>query len=126
MALIIFLKRRDVKVGNFKVFDGNITSPKGFRASGVYIGLKKKKKDMTLITSDVLADSAGVFTTNKACAAPVLVSKQNVANGKVQAIIINSANANACTGKKGYEDALATVKAIFHLYNIYSPLLHCN
>jgi len=103
---------------NFKVFNGNITSPKGFKASGVYIGLKKKNKDMTLITSDVLADSAGVFTTNKACAAPVLVSKQNVANGKVQAIIINSANANACTGKKGYEDALATVKATSEELNI--------
>ena len=60
---------------NFKIFDGDITSPKGFKASGLNIGLKKGKKDMALITSDVLAKGVGVFTTNKACAAPILLCK---------------------------------------------------
>lgn len=95
----------------FQVIDGDITSPKGFQASGVYIGLKKQKKDMSLIFSDVLADAAGVFTTNKVCAAPVLASKENIADGKAQAIIINSGNANACTGQKGYEDVITTMEA---------------
>ena len=94
---------------DFKIIDGSITSPKGFKASGVYIGLKKSKKDMSLVVSDVLADVAGVFTTNKVCAAPILVSKKNIANGKAQAIIINSGNANACTGEKGYENVITTM-----------------
>ncbi|HZX21495.1 MAG TPA: bifunctional glutamate N-acetyltransferase/amino-acid acetyltransferase ArgJ [Clostridia bacterium] len=93
-------------MGNFEVFDGDITSPKGFKASGLNIGLKKDKKDMALIVSDVLARGAGVFTTNKACAAPILLCKENITGAKIQAIIINSNNANACTGQKGYEDAL--------------------
>ena len=94
-------------MGNFEVFDGDITSPKGYKASGLNIGLKKDKKDMALIVSDVLAKGAGVFTTNKACAAPILLCKKNITGAKIQAIIINSSNANACTGQKGYEDALA-------------------
>ncbi|SDK06762.1 bifunctional glutamate N-acetyltransferase/amino-acid acetyltransferase ArgJ [Natronincola ferrireducens] len=91
---------------NFHIFDGDVTSPKGFQASGVHIGIKKKKKDMALIVSDVLAEGAGVFTRNQVCAAPVLISKENIKKGKVQAIIINSGNANACTGKEGHKNAL--------------------
>ncbi|WP_269466261.1 bifunctional glutamate N-acetyltransferase/amino-acid acetyltransferase ArgJ [Clostridium formicaceticum] len=97
-------------VKKFEVFNGDITSPKGFQASGVHIGIKKKKKDMTLIASDVLAEAAGVFTTNKVCAAPVLVSKENIKSGKIQAIIVNSGNANACTGEEGYQNALKITK----------------
>lgn len=96
---------------NFKIFDGDVTSPKGFKASGLNIGLKKDKRDMALIVSDVPAKGAGVFTTNKACAAPILLCKENITNAEVQAIIINSNNANACTGQKGYEDALAMAEA---------------
>ncbi len=103
---------------NFKVFDGNVTSPKGYKASGLHIGLKKIKKDMALITSDVLAKGAGVFTTNKACAAPILLCKENITSGKVQAIIINSGNANACTGQQGYEDAVAMAEATAKELNI--------
>lgn len=89
----------------FKVLDGDVTSPKGFKASGIHAGIKKAKKDMTLIVSDVMAEGAAVFTTNKACAAPVIVSKACVNQGKIKAIVVNSGNANACTGDKGLEDA---------------------
>lgn len=95
----------------FQVFDGDITSPKGFKACGIHIGVKKKNKDMALIVSDVLAEGAAVFTTNKACAAPVQLSKENIQGGKAQAILVNSGNANACTGKEGYQNAKKMVEA---------------
>ncbi|SNR96586.1 glutamate N-acetyltransferase [Anaerovirgula multivorans] len=95
----------------FQVFDGDITSPKGFKACGIHIGIKKKNKDIALIVSDVLAEGAAVFTTNKACAAPVKLSKENIQGGKAQAILVNSGNANACTGKEGYENAKKMVEA---------------
>ena len=105
-------------MGNFKIFDGGITSPEGFKASGLNIGLKKNKKDMALIASDVLAKGAGVFTKNKACAAPVLLCKENIIGSKIQAIIINSNNANACTGQEGYEDAVAMAEVTAGELNI--------
>lgn len=89
----------------FQVIAGDITTPKGFQACGIHIGIKKKNKDLALIVSDVIAEGAALFTTNKACAAPVKLSKKNVEDGKIQAFLINSGNANACTGNKGYEDA---------------------
>lgn len=103
---------------SFKIFDGDITSPKGFKASGLNIGLKKNKKDMALIASDVLAKGAGVFTKNKACAAPISLCKKNIVGAEIQAIIINSNNANACTGQKGYEDAVAMAEATAKELNI--------
>ena len=84
----------------------NIISPKGFKAAGIHIGVKHKKKDLALLVSDVPANVAGVFTTNVIKAAPLLITKEVVLNtGKMQAIIVNSGNANACTGKQGLEDA---------------------
>ena len=88
-----------------KFVEGSITSPKGFKACGNGIGLKKGKKDMALIMSEVPAVCVGTFTTNKVKAAPVkrdmaLVEKQV----KVSGVVINSGNANACTGDKGIED----------------------
>ncbi|ABR49510.1 arginine biosynthesis bifunctional protein ArgJ [Alkaliphilus metalliredigens QYMF] len=90
---------------NFDIYEGNVTSPKGFQASGVHVGIKKKRKDIALIVSDVLAEAAAVFTTNKACAAPVKVSQENIKDGKIQGFVINSGNANACTGDQGMKDA---------------------
>ncbi|GAB6086638.1 bifunctional glutamate N-acetyltransferase/amino-acid acetyltransferase ArgJ [Alkaliphilus crotonatoxidans] len=89
----------------FEIIEGNVTSPKGFLASGVHIGMKRVKKDLALVYSQVPAVGAGVFTTNKACAAPVIVSKENIKDNQIQAIIINSGNANACTGQQGLADA---------------------
>ncbi len=84
----------------------NIISPKGFKAAGIHCGVKHKKKDLAILVSEVPANVAGVFTTNVIKAAPLLLSKEVVRNtGKMQAIIVNSGNANACTGKQGIEDA---------------------
>lgn len=95
----------------YKVFDGDVTSPLGFKASGIHAGIKKAKKDMTLIVSDVIGEGAAVFTTNKACAAPVIVSKENIKQGKIKAIVVNSGNANACTGHQGIENAWKMAEA---------------
>jgi len=84
----------------------NIVSPKGFKAAGIHCGIKHKKKDLALLVSEVPASVAGVFTTNAIQAAPLGVTKEVVYNSKkMQAIIVNSGNANACTGKQGIADA---------------------
>ncbi|MFA7418696.1 MAG: bifunctional glutamate N-acetyltransferase/amino-acid acetyltransferase ArgJ [Melioribacteraceae bacterium] len=84
-----------------------ITAPKGFKSVGIHCGIKKAKKDLALIVSDVPATAAGVFTLNKVQAAPVLVCKEALSSSKTfRAIVCNSGNANACTGEKGYKDAV--------------------
>ena len=85
---------------------GNVGSPKGFLSAGMHVGLKPgREKDMALLVSICPADAAGAFTTNQVKAGPVRVSQQHLKNGKVRAIIINSGNANACTGVRGIADA---------------------
>lgn len=89
----------------------NIVSPKGFKAVGIHCGLKHKKNDLALLVSEVPASVAGVFTTNAVQAAPLNVTKQVVYDTKkMQAVVINSGNANACTGKQGLKDAVAMQK----------------
>ncbi len=89
-----------------------ITSPKGFYASGIFSGIKKSKKDLALIFSDIPARAAGIFTTNKVPAAPVIIDKQQLSRaGSVRAILVNSGNANACTGERGLNDAWTMVKS---------------
>jgi len=84
----------------------------GFVAGAVAAGLKKDgKKDLGIIFSEVPACAAGVFTTNQVQAAPVLLDKERIKSGRCQAIIANSGNANACTGKQGIEDAEAVARA---------------
>ncbi len=88
-----------------------VTAPKGFKAAGIHCGIKRFKKDLALIVSDVPATAAGVFTQNKVQAAPVLLSKKHLyENEKFRAIIVNSGNANACTGQQGLEDAFKMAK----------------
>ncbi|PID20621.1 bifunctional ornithine acetyltransferase/N-acetylglutamate synthase [Sporosarcina sp. P3] len=85
----------------------NIISPKGFKAVGIHCGLKHKKNDLALLVSEVPASVAGVFTTNVIQAAPLQVTKKVVyETQKMQAVVINSGNANACTGKQGMHDAV--------------------
>jgi glutamate N-acetyltransferase/amino-acid N-acetyltransferase len=81
--------------------------PKGFSAAGIPAGIKKHKKDMALIVSDVMAESAAVFTTNQVKAAPVKWDIHVVEHNGAQAIVMNSGNANACTGEQGMADAEA-------------------
>ena len=80
--------------------------PKGFRAAACSSGIKKSGKlDMALICADKPVECAGVFTTNKVVAAPVKITRSRVRQGLCQAILINSGNANACTGAPGLQDA---------------------
>ncbi|MFW6278558.1 MAG: bifunctional glutamate N-acetyltransferase/amino-acid acetyltransferase ArgJ [Bacillota bacterium] len=90
-----------------KKIKGGITAPEGYLSSGVTCGLKKSgNKDLALIYSESPAAAAGVFTSNEVKAAPVLLSQQRLRQGKARAIVINSGNANACTGEQGFEDAV--------------------
>lgn len=87
-----------------------ITGPKGFYAAGVHSGIKKVKKDLALVFSTEPARVAGIFTTNKVPAAPVLVDKLQLGiSTSFRAILINSGNANACTGERGLNDAWSMV-----------------
>src|SRR5215204_5342646 len=96
----------------FKTIPGSITAPKGFLASGVFCDIKRlgtgkgsqkgKKRDLALVLSEVPATVAGMFTTNQVCAAPVKLSMERVRHGIAQALVVNSGNANACTGQRGW------------------------
>ena len=100
---------------SFKEISGSIVAPQGFLASGVFCDIKKlgtgkgsnkgQKRDLALIVSETPATVAGMFTTNQICAAPVKVCVARVKKGIAQAIVVNSGNANACTGKQGLKDA---------------------
>lgn len=91
---------------------GGVTAPAGFQAAGIYCGIRKVKKDIAMIKSDVPATAAGVFTLNKTQAAPVLVDKIQLKNSAVcSAVVVNSGNANACTGERGMNDAWEMVRA---------------
>ena len=99
----------------FKEINGSIVAPIGFLASGVYCDIKKlgtgkgsnkgRKLDLALIVSETPATVAGLFTTNQVCAAPVKVCVERMKNGTAQVVVVNSGNANACTGKQGMADA---------------------
>jgi glutamate N-acetyltransferase/amino-acid N-acetyltransferase len=88
---------------------GGVTAPLGFRAAGVHCGIKASGLDLALIATDGPASAAGVFTTNRAQAAPVLVSREHLrrSGGDASAVVINSGCANACTGPQGVEVARA-------------------
>jgi glutamate N-acetyltransferase / amino-acid N-acetyltransferase len=90
-----------------KIPDGGILTPKGFQCGGVHAGLRYAKLDLGMIVSEEPASCAAVYTTSHFQAAPLVVTQQSIAKEKVlQAIIVNSACANACTGEQGYQDAL--------------------
>lgn len=97
-----------------EIINGTITTPKGFKAVGNFIGIKKQKTDLAIIFSEVEATVAGVFTQNKVKAACVHRNQELMLNNnKISAIVINSGNANACTGVEGKEinELMATVAA---------------
>ncbi|HAV62008.1 MAG TPA: ornithine acetyltransferase, partial [Verrucomicrobiales bacterium] len=100
----------------FQSVAGSVVAPQGFRAAGVFADIKRlgtgkgsnkgQKRDLALIVSDAPCTVAGLFTTNQICAAPVKVCLERMKRGKARAIVVNSGNANACTGKQGMKDAL--------------------
>jgi glutamate N-acetyltransferase/amino-acid N-acetyltransferase len=91
--------------------NGNVATPKGFHAGGTHVGLRRKKLDFGWIHSEVPASAAGVYTLNAFKAAPLQVTEKSLNHtGKLQTVVVNSANANAVTGKEGYHNALVTQK----------------
>ncbi|QIZ06883.1 bifunctional glutamate N-acetyltransferase/amino-acid acetyltransferase ArgJ [Priestia megaterium] len=91
--------------------EGSVTLPKGYKAGGMHCGIKRKRLDLGYIVSEVPATTAGVYTTNTFQAAPLLVTQESIAKeNKIQAIIVNSGNANACTGEQGLLDAFTMQK----------------
>ncbi len=90
----------------WEVLPGGVTAPQGFLAAGVGAQIRKKgRRDLALIYSRVPAAAAALYTQNRVKAAPVLVSREHLAGGAAQAIVVNSGIANACTGPQGYADA---------------------
>lgn len=88
------------------VTTGGVTAPRGFTAAAVHAGLKKSNRlDLALIYSQTQSRAAAVYTQNRVQAAPIVVTKQHLGDGLLQAVVINSGNANACTGKAGLEAA---------------------
>jgi glutamate N-acetyltransferase/amino-acid N-acetyltransferase len=100
---------------SFRNLEGSIVAPLGFTTAGVFCDIKRlgtgkgsdkgQKRDLTLIVSEAPCTVAGLFTTNQVCAAPVKVCVERVRQGTAQAIVVNSGNANACTGRPGLRDA---------------------
>lgn len=101
-----------------KLIKGGVTAPKGFFASGIHCGLKKSKKDLAFICSDVVCDAAAMYTTNLVKGEPLSVTMKHLENGKAQAVIINSGNANTCTGEDGKQKALKMAQLVAQVANI--------
>ena len=90
-----------------KRIKGGITAPLGFTAAGVACGIKKSRKDLAIVVSEKPCVAAGVFTTNKVKAAPVEVTRRCLRRQRAaSAVVVNSGNANCCTGERGFQDAL--------------------
>jgi glutamate N-acetyltransferase/amino-acid N-acetyltransferase len=106
---------------SFRTIPGSICAPRGFKAAAVFCDIKRlgtgkgsekgRKDDLALIVSDIPAAVAGMFTSNQVCAAPVKVSAKNAAAKFARAIVVNSGNANACTGARGLRDAEQMTRA---------------
>ncbi|HLR60405.1 MAG TPA: bifunctional ornithine acetyltransferase/N-acetylglutamate synthase [Pseudogracilibacillus sp.] len=99
--------------------DGTITSPKGFKVAGLHSGVKRKRNDLGIIYSENPAQAAAVYTLNKVQAEPLKLTKKSLNKENiVQAVIVNSGNANACTGKQGMLDAIEMQKTTAEKFNL--------
>lgn len=91
-----------------EVPNGHVLSARGYKSGGYHMGIRYQKKDLGIIVSDTLASAAAVYTRSLTQAAPIKVMKETMAQGaQIQAIIVNSGNANAATGEQGMLDAYA-------------------
>jgi glutamate N-acetyltransferase/amino-acid N-acetyltransferase len=89
----------------------SVTAPLGFRAAGVAAGIKPGRLDLALLAADAGCAAAGVFTTNRAQAAPVVVSREHLHDGLARAVVVNAGCANAGTGEGGLADAREMAEA---------------
>ncbi|CAL0317003.1 unnamed protein product [Lupinus luteus] len=107
--------------GPWNQIPGGVTAAEGFKAAGIYGGLRAKgeKPDLALVTCDVDAISAGSFTTNVVAAAPVLYCKRILENSETaRAVLINAGQANAATGEAGYQDVIDCVESLAKLLKL--------
>lgn len=117
-------EKKDIKTG-LEEIPGGITAPVGFLAAGIACGIKKSgKKDLALIYSETPAAGAAVFTTNKFKAAQVLLSMEKIKDHNIRAILINSGNANSCTGEKGMEDARELISFLAEKLSVDESEIH--
>jgi glutamate N-acetyltransferase/amino-acid N-acetyltransferase len=96
----------------------SVTAPKAFEASGVHCGLRRSAPDVALIRSTTNSVGAAMFTANRVQAAPLLVSREHLEKTDPQAIVVNSGNANAATGRQGLADAQATAERAARLLKL--------
>ncbi|MBC7074809.1 MAG: bifunctional glutamate N-acetyltransferase/amino-acid acetyltransferase ArgJ [Syntrophomonadaceae bacterium] len=102
-----------------KIIEGSVTAPRGFLAQGVCAEIKKKdKKDVAVIYSEQRCSAAAVYTTNKVRAACIDVCREHLEDGFAQAVVVNSGNANACTGEQGMKDAVYMAELTAELLGI--------
>ena len=100
-----------------KIIDGGVCAAKGFKAGAIRCGIRKSqtKKDLVMILSDCECSAAAVYTTNRVKAAPILLTMDNLSNGKARAVIVNSGNANACAPfgiENARREAMAAARAL--------------
>ena len=100
-----------------KIIDGGVCAAKGFKAGAIRCGIRKSqtKKDLAMILSDWECSAAAVYTTNRVKAAPILLTMENLSNGKARAVIVNSGNANACAPfgiENARREAMAAARAL--------------
>ena len=96
-----------------KFIDGGVCAPQGFTANGMRVGIKESRKinDFALIFSEVPCNAAGVFTKNRVKSESVKITQKHIADGRAQAAIEISGNANTCTGEQGAQNALRMAQA---------------
>ncbi len=98
-------------MSRLKSIPGGVNAPRGFLSAGIACGIKAKgRRDMAMLCSRRPAAAAGSFTTNRVQAAPVRLDRERVKKGLLQAVVVNSGVANACTGSRGYSDAIETAR----------------
>ena len=105
----------------------SVTAAQGFRAAGVAAGIKPSgRPDVALVVNEgPLFAAAGVFTGNRIKAAPVVWSQQVLAAGRLQAVVLNAGNANACTGPRGFQDTHATAELVADLLQVSAAEVAC-
>lgn len=113
-AIEVPAKANDMVAFGFAPCPGGVCAAKGVKAAGVHAGFRKdpSRLDLALVAADSPSVCAATFTTNRFCAAPVQVSRPRAQAGVARAVILNSGNANAATGDKGIEVALATSEVV--------------
>ncbi|MFQ3547760.1 MAG: bifunctional ornithine acetyltransferase/N-acetylglutamate synthase, partial [Termitinemataceae bacterium] len=108
-----------------KQIDGGVCAPQGFKAGGVWCGIRKKndKRDLALIVSEVPCTAAVMYTRNRVKAASILVTREHLAHHQCQAVICNSGNANACTGQAGIDAAVRMTQTVAHALKLPQNLV---